>query len=111
MIKGIHYEEAYAPVVAWATIRFFLTLAVINNWHTRQLDFLLAFTQADIEQDLYMRLPAGFVIPGKTLTDEDRKVCAEVGKETVWAKASRKSLVSTLEEESTQVGIQGKQHR
>jgi len=51
MIKGIHYEETYAPVVAWATIRFFLTLAVINNWHTRQLDFLLAFTQADIERD------------------------------------------------------------
>ena len=73
MIKGIHYEETYAPVVAWATIRFFLTLAVINNWHTRQLDFLLAFTQADIERDLYMKLPAGFVIPGRTLTDEDRK--------------------------------------
>ncbi len=73
MIKGIHYEETYAPVVAWATIRFFLTLAVINNWHTKQLDFLLAFTQADIERDLYMKLPAGFVVPGKTLTDEERK--------------------------------------
>jgi hypothetical protein len=73
MIKGVHYEETYAPVVAWATIRFFLTLAVINNWHTRQLDFLLAFTQADIERDLYMKLPAGFIIPGKTLSDEDRK--------------------------------------
>jgi hypothetical protein len=35
MVKGIHYEETYAPVVAWATIRFFLTLAVIDNWHTR----------------------------------------------------------------------------
>jgi hypothetical protein len=82
MIKGVHYEETYAPVVAWATIRFFLTLAVINNWHTRQLDFLLAFTQADIERDLYMRLPAGFIIPGKTLSDEDRE-------EPVWTKASR----------------------
>jgi hypothetical protein len=73
MVRGIHYEETYAPVVAWATIRFFLTLAVNNNWHTRQLDFLLAFTQADIERDLYMKLPAGSVIPGRTLTDEDRK--------------------------------------
>ncbi len=34
---------------------------------------LLAFTQADIERDLYMKLPAGFIIPGRTLTDEDRK--------------------------------------
>jgi hypothetical protein len=73
MIKRIHYEETYAPVVAWATIRFFLTLAVINNKRTRQLDFLLAFTQANIERDLYMRLPAGFIIPGKTLSEEERK--------------------------------------
>jgi hypothetical protein len=66
-----HFRESNYK--RWATIRFFLTLAVINNWHTRQLDFLLAITQADIERDLYMRLPAGFVVPGKTLSDEDRK--------------------------------------
>ena len=30
-IKGIHYEETYAPVVGWATIRFFMSLAIINN--------------------------------------------------------------------------------
>jgi hypothetical protein len=45
MIKGLHYEETYAPVVQWATIRFFLTLAIISKWHTRQLDFVLAYTQ------------------------------------------------------------------
>jgi len=73
MIKGLHYEETYAPVVQWATIRFFITMAILNNWHTRQLDFVLAYTQADIERDLYMKLPPGFTIPGKVLTDQDRK--------------------------------------
>jgi hypothetical protein len=34
---------------------------------------VLAFTQADIERDLYMKLPPGFVIPGKNITEEDRK--------------------------------------
>ncbi len=58
MIKGLHYEETYAPVVQWATIRFFISLAILSNWHTRQLDFVLAYTQADIERDLYMKLPA-----------------------------------------------------
>ncbi len=24
-VKGTHYEETYAPVVAWATLRFFLS--------------------------------------------------------------------------------------
>jgi hypothetical protein len=34
MIKGLHYEETYAPVVQWATIRFFISLAILSNWHT-----------------------------------------------------------------------------
>jgi hypothetical protein len=73
MIKGLHYEETYAPVVQWATIRFFITLAIISKWHTRQLDFVLAYTQADIERELYMKLPAGFTAPGKTITEQNRK--------------------------------------
>jgi hypothetical protein len=73
MIKGLHYEDTYAPVVQWATIRFLMTMAILNNWHTRQLDFVLAYTQADIERDLYMKLPPGFTIPGKTLSEQDRK--------------------------------------
>ncbi len=44
--QGIHYEETYAPVVSWGTTRFFLILATINNWNTRQIDFVMAFTQA-----------------------------------------------------------------
>ena len=73
MVKGLHYEETYAPVVQWATIRFFISMAILSNWHTRQLDFVLAFTQADIERDLYMKLPAGFTVPGRTITEQDRK--------------------------------------
>ena len=37
-IKGVHYENTYAPVVTWTTIRFLLTLALINNWHTYPKD-------------------------------------------------------------------------
>jgi hypothetical protein len=73
MIKGQHYEETYAPVVQWATIRFFIPLAILSNWHTRQLDFVLAYTQADIERDLYMKLPAGFTLPDRTITEQDRR--------------------------------------
>jgi hypothetical protein len=73
MILGLHYEETYAPVVQWATIRFFMTMAILSKWHTRQLDFVLAYTQADIERDLYMKLPPGFTIPGKVLTEQERK--------------------------------------
>jgi hypothetical protein len=65
MIKGLHYEETYAPVVQWATIRFFISMAILSNWHTRQLDFFLAYTQADyvlkLEKNLYGQKQAGRV--------------------------------------------------
>ncbi len=72
-IKGLHYEETYAPVVQWAIIRFFITLAIISKWYTRQLDIVLAYTQADIERDLYMKLPAGFTVPGRAISEQDRR--------------------------------------
>jgi hypothetical protein len=50
-----------------------MTMAILSKWHTRQLDFVLAYTQADIERDLYMKLPPGFTIPGKPLSEQDRK--------------------------------------
>jgi hypothetical protein len=72
-IQGVHYKETYAPVVGWSTIRFFITLAIINNWHTRQLDFVLAYPQADIERDLYMKLLVGFSKEGVTLSKKEKK--------------------------------------
>ncbi len=72
-VQGVHYEETYAWVVEWATIWFFMTLAIINNYYTRQLNFVQAFPQADIERELYMKLPAGFSIEGITLTEEEKR--------------------------------------
>ena len=37
----------------------FLILSVINQAHTQQVDFVLAYQQAPIEHELYMRLPKG----------------------------------------------------
>jgi hypothetical protein len=50
-----------------------MTLAIINNWNTRQIDFVLAYPQAGIERELYMKLPADFSIEGLSLAEEDKK--------------------------------------
>lgn len=57
---GINYWETYAPVVAWPVIRFFFTLSILFGWHSRQLDFVMAFPQAPIEVPLYMKIPPGY---------------------------------------------------
>ena len=62
--KGLNYWETYAPVASWPTIRLILTMSIVKGWHTRQLDYVLAYTQADAETDkLYMKVPKGFEIP------------------------------------------------
>jgi hypothetical protein len=60
--KGVNYWETYAPLVQWSTTRLFLTLSVLRGWHCRQLDFVLAYTQADPECDIYMAIPQGFTV-------------------------------------------------
>ena len=50
----------YAPVSTWQTIRFFFVLAIIRGWRIRQIDFVLAYTQAPAEVPLYMKFPQGY---------------------------------------------------
>lgn len=57
MEQGQHYDESYEPVVTWPVTRFFLIQSLLRGWHTRQMDFVLAYTQADVERDdLYMEI-------------------------------------------------------
>jgi hypothetical protein len=62
--KNVNYWETYSPVVGWSTIRMFLILMMINGWSSRQVDFVLAFPQADIECEMHMEVPQGFNVDG-----------------------------------------------
>jgi hypothetical protein len=45
----------------------------IEQLANQTLDFVLAYTQAGIERDLYMKLPAGFTPPDRIIKEQDRK--------------------------------------
>ena len=64
MVKNRDYDLTYAPVASWGVIKLLLALSLIHNWHTVQLDYVLAFTQAPVERELYMKLPKGITIDG-----------------------------------------------
>jgi hypothetical protein len=61
---GVNYWETYSPVVHWFSIRLCLILALLFEWKTCQIDFVLAFPQADVECELFMHLPRGLTFPG-----------------------------------------------
>ena len=64
---GINYWETFAPVVTWISIRLVLILSILFSWHTRQIDFILAYPQAPIETPLFMEVPKGVSISGLPL--------------------------------------------
>jgi predicted SnoaL-like aldol condensation-catalyzing enzyme len=53
---GINYWETYAATLAWPTIWFLLTQSLIMGWHNRQIDFTLAYPQANAECQLFMEI-------------------------------------------------------
>jgi hypothetical protein len=70
---GINFWETYSPVVNWFSIRLFLVTSILQGWDTRQIDFILAFPQADVECDIYMEVPVGFVLRG-----DKKKYCLKL---------------------------------
>jgi hypothetical protein len=69
MEKGVHYWDTYAPVASWNSIRLLLAMKAMHDWHTTQLDFVLAFPQAPVERVLYMSIPKGFEFDGGKTQD------------------------------------------
>jgi hypothetical protein len=66
---GQNYWKMYTPVVNWASVRILLAIAKIHGLSLRNIDFVLAFPQANLEIPVYMELPLGFDAPN----NESRK--------------------------------------
>ena len=49
-----NFFETFSPVVTWFAIIMLLVLSIINGSRTRQMDFVLEFTQVHIECYMYM---------------------------------------------------------
>ena len=46
------------------SVRAMLTLTIIRELHTKSVDFVLAYTQADVKSEIFMKLPIGFGVEG-----------------------------------------------
>ncbi len=99
-VKGVNFWETYAPVVNWFSIRLLLAQAVMQNWHTRQIDFVLAYPQADIETELFMKLPRGIEVPGISNDTHclrlKKNLYGQKQAGRVWVKHLQKGLNATI---------------
>ena len=61
---GVDYFEVFANTGKYKTLRVALSIAARRNMELRQLDVPQAFTQAALEEDVYMEMPEGFQVDG-----------------------------------------------
>ena len=58
--QGIDFEETFAPVARFETVRLILALAAHKQWKIFQFDVKSAFLNGDLEEEVYVCQPPGF---------------------------------------------------
>ena len=67
---GVDYSDTFSPVGKMTSVRLFISLVVTHNWDLHQLDIKNVFLHGDLQDEVYMEQPLGFVAQG-----EIGKVC------------------------------------
>ena len=63
--KGIDYAEIFYPVVKLTSIQILLSIVASENLHLEQMDVKTAVLHGDLDKEIYMQQPEGFVVPVK----------------------------------------------
>ncbi len=64
---GVDYNETFAPVAKFVSIRCILALAAIEDMEIHQMDVKTTFLNGDLEEEIYMEQPEGFTHEGEHL--------------------------------------------
>lgn len=63
--EGIDFNEIFSPVVRHTSIRVLLAFVALFDLELEQLDVKTAFLHGELEEEIYMDQPEGFIVPGK----------------------------------------------
>jgi hypothetical protein len=83
--EGIDYDEIFAPVARYTSIRIIISLATVFGWELHQMDVKTGFLNGEVEQKIYIEQPKGFVIHDKR--------CVQTQESPVRIETSIESLV------------------
>ncbi|XP_068338880.1 uncharacterized protein [Pyrus communis] len=67
---GLDFFDTYSPVTRITSIRLLIAIAALHNMEIHQMDVKTAFLNGDLDEEIYMEQPEGFVVKG-----QEHKVC------------------------------------
>jgi len=62
--EGIDYDDAFTPVARMESVHVLLARAAQEGWSVHHMDVKSAFLNGDLKEEVYMRQPPSFAIPG-----------------------------------------------
>ena len=55
------YNETFAPIARMDSIRLVLAIVASKRWELHHMDVKSAFLHGDLEEEIYMKQPEGFI--------------------------------------------------
>ncbi|MBW0488256.1 hypothetical protein O181_027971 [Austropuccinia psidii MF-1] len=57
------FELTFAPTSTFTSLRMLLTIVSLHKWYINSFDFVTAYLNADIKEDIWVRPPDGLAVP------------------------------------------------
>ena len=64
-VPGIDFGDIFSPVAKVTSIRLLLSVAAAFDFEIEQMDVKTSFLHGDLEEEIYMKQPEGFMVKGK----------------------------------------------
>ena len=64
-VEGVDYEETFAPMARYTSIRSIISIAAKMGWKIHQMDVKTAFLNGFIQEEVYIEQPQSFEVHGK----------------------------------------------
>ena len=64
-MPGIDFGDIFSPLSKVTSIRLLLSVATAFGFEIEQMDVKTSFLHEDLEEEIYMKQPEGFMVKGK----------------------------------------------
>ena len=68
-VEGIDYDETFASVARYTSIKALISIAAKMGWKIHQMDVKTTFLNGIIQEEIYIEQPQGFEIQSLVLHD------------------------------------------